>query len=162
MQHKWVPQFLADRSGEILNRDECRTPMLWSEKPNAALCPDCAEPWLPIAESFKKINVEAQTAEPGSLYNFYKKMIRFRNETPALQAVSLEIAHDFCDKKILAYRRILNGEKHMILLNMSRHTVKSPISTEVLLSTHSRSHTHELQPFEVRVLKETFQDTVLQ
>ncbi len=162
MQHKWVPQFLVDRSAEILNRDECRTPMLWSEKPNAGFCPDCAEPWLPVAESFKKINVEAQTAEPDSLLNFYKKVIRFRNETPALHAGSLEIAHEFCDKKILAYRRILNGEKHMVLLNMSRHIVKSPVSSEVLFSTHSQGHAHELQPFEGRILRETFQETALQ
>ena len=161
VQHNWVPQFLVDRSVEILNRDECRTPMLWSEKPNAGFCPDCAEPWLPAAESFNKINVEAQTAEPHSLLNFYKKVIRFRNETPALQAGSLEIAHEFCDKRILAYRRILNGEKYTVLLNMSRHIVKGPVS-KVLLSTHSQSHAHELQPFEGRVLKETFQETVLQ
>lgn len=154
IQHKWVPQFLVDRSAEILNRDECRTPMLWSEKPNAGFCPDCAEPWLPIAESFKEINVEAQTAEPHSLFNFYKKVIRLRNETPALHAGSLEIAHELCDKKILAYRRILNGENHMVLLNMSRHTVKSPVSSEVLLSTHSQSHAHQLQPFEGRVIRE--------
>jgi oligo-1,6-glucosidase/alpha-glucosidase len=156
IQHKWVPQFLVDRSAEILNRDECRTPMLWSEKPNAGFCPDCAEPWLPIAESFKEINVEAQTAEPHSLFNFYKKVIRLRNETPALHAGSLEIAHELCDKKILAYRRILNGENHMVLLNMSRHTVKSPVSSEVLLSTHSQSHAHQLQPFEGRVIREEF------
>jgi oligo-1,6-glucosidase/alpha-glucosidase len=81
-------------------------------------------------------------------------VIHFRNETPALQAGSLEIAHEFCDKRILAYRRILNGEKYTVLLNMSRHIVKGPVSSKVLLSTHSPSHAHELQPFEGQVIKE--------
>lgn len=154
IQHKWVPQFLVDRSREILNRDECRTPMLWNEKPNAGFCADYAEPWLPVSENFKEINVEKQTAEPHSLLNFYKKVIHLRNETPTLHAGSLEIANEFCGKEILAYRRILNGERHMVLLNMSSRTVKSPISSDGLFSTHPQSHAHQLQPFEGRIFRE--------
>jgi glycosidase len=154
IQHRWVPQFLVDRSREILNRDECRTPMLWNEKPGAGFCAESTEPWLPVAESFKEINVEKQMAEPHSLFNFYKKVIRLRNETATLHAGSLEIAHELCDKKILAYRRVLNGEKHMVLLNMSKHRVKIPLNRKVMLSTHYQSDTHQLQPFEGQVIIE--------
>lgn len=153
IQYGWLPQFLVDRSVEILNRDECRTPMLWNEKSNAGFCADSARPWLPIAGSFKEINVEKQLAEPHSLLNFYKKVIRLRNETPALHSGSLEIAHDLCNKKILAYYRIANGEKYVILLNMSRARVKNPVNDAgILLSTHHQNEAHQLQPFEGRVM----------
>ena len=38
-QHDWIPQALVDRSVEILNRDECRTPMLWNSESERRLLP---------------------------------------------------------------------------------------------------------------------------
>ncbi len=154
IQHKWLPQFLVDRSIEILNRDECRTPMLWNGKPNAGFCADSVQPWLPVAENFREINVEKQMREPHSLLNFYKKVICLRNELPALHQGSLRIAHDLCTKKILAYYRIFNDEKYMVILNMSNSRVTNPAdNVEVLLSTHLQSETYQLQPFEGRVMR---------
>lgn len=154
IQNKWLPQFLVDRSVEILNRDECRTPMLWNEKPNAGFCGDSVQPWLPIADSFKEINVEKQMTDPHSLLNFYKKVIRLRNQTPALHQGSLEIAHDLCTKNMLAYHRISNGEKYTVMLNMSKSRVTNPVNNaEVLLSTHLQGEAHQLQPFEGRVMR---------
>lgn len=155
MQHKWVPQFLVDKSTEILNRDECRTPMLWNEEANAGFCHVSVQPWLPVAENFREINVEKQMAEPDSLLNFYRKVIRLRNETRALNAGRLEIAHEFCTRKILAYYRIADGEKYLVLLNMSRYRVKTPLDNNVLLSTHTQGETAQLQPFEGRVMVTT-------
>jgi glycosidase len=152
MQHKWVPQFLVDRSTEILNRDECRTPMLWNEEANAGFCHVSAQPWLPVAENFREINVEKQKAEPDSLLNFYKKVICLRNDTPALHAGRLEIADEFCTRKILAYYRTAGSEKYLVLLNMSRYRVKTPLDNNVLLSTHAQPETAQLQPFEGRVM----------
>ncbi|BCT67717.1 alpha-glucosidase [Nitrosospira sp. NRS527] len=153
IQHNWVPQFLVDKSAEILNRDECRTPMLWNEKPNAGFCADSVKPWLPIAENFKEINVDRQMADSDSLFNFYKKVIHLRNETPALHAGSLEIAHDLCNKKILAYDRVFGEKKYRVVLNMSRYAQKNPTNhPRMLLSTHLQGDAHQLQPFEGRVV----------
>ncbi len=158
-QHDWIPQALVDRSVEILNRDECRTPMLWSSEPNAGFCHHASEPWLPVAENFKEINVEKQRADPHSLFSFYKKVIRLRKETPALHEGSLEIANDLCDRRLLAYCRVSDGEKYMVVLNMSGYRVKIPVSNqvnnEVLLSTHPQSEVHYLLPFEGRVIRIT-------
>jgi glycosidase len=156
LQHSWVPQFLVDRSAEILNRDECRTPMLWTEEANAGFCQPSAQPWLPVAENFKNINVEKQMAESDSLLNFYRKVIRLRNETAALNAGRLEIAHDFCNRNMLAYYRIAQGEKYLVLLNMSKSRLKSPLDNEVLLSTHAQGNETQLQPFEGRVMRAAY------
>ena len=154
MQHGWVPQFLVDRSTEILNRDECRTPMLWSEEVNAGFCHVSVQPWLPVAKNFREINVEKQMGEPDSLLNFYRKVILLRNGTRALNAGRLEIAHEFCTRRILAYYRISGAEKYLVLLNMSRYRVKTPLdnNVNVLLSTHTHGDTAQLQPFEGRVM----------
>jgi oligo-1,6-glucosidase/alpha-glucosidase len=153
MQHRWVPQFLVDRSKEILNRDECRTPMLWDEKPNAGFCSDSVKPWLPLAENFREINVAKQSDNPHSLLNFYRRVIRLRNTTPALNEGQLEIAHDICNRKVLAYYRMLGNKKLAVLLNMSGSTMKNPLEYEdIAISTHHGAEVHRLQPFEGRVV----------
>ena len=153
IQHKWIPQFLVDRSMEILNRDECRTPMLWDEKPNAGFCSESVKPWLPVAENFREINVAKQSADPHSLLNFYKKIIHFRNETPALNEGRLEIANDICNGKLLAYYRIFGDKRLAVLLNMSESTVKNPLKDgDMTLSTHPGAEIHRLQPFEGRII----------
>ena len=73
-------------------------------------------------------------------------------KTPALNAGQLEIAHDFCNRKMLAYYRIAGGEKYLVLLNMSRYRLKSPLDNEVLLSTHAQGKETHFQPFEGRVM----------
>ena len=92
-------------------------------------------------------------ADPHSLLNFYKKVIRIRNKTPALHGGSLEIAHDLCDKNVLAFCRISDGQKYMIVLNMSKYRVKNPLHGETMLSTHPESEAHQLHPFEGRIMK---------
>jgi oligo-1,6-glucosidase/alpha-glucosidase len=154
IQHKWVPQFLVDSSKEILNRDECRTPMLWDEKPNAGFCSDSIKPWLPIAENFREINVAKQSRDAHSLLNFYRQAIRLRNATPALNEGRLEIAEDICNGRLLAYYRIFGGERLAVLLNMSASTVKNPLEHgHIAISTHHGAEASRLQPFEGRVVK---------
>ena len=92
-------------------------------------------------------------ADPHSLLNFYKKVIRIRNNTPALHGGSLEIAHDLCDKNVLAFCRISDGQKYMVVLNMSKYRVKNPLYGETTLSTHPESEAHQLHPFEGRIMK---------
>ena len=95
-------------------------------------------------------------AVPDSLLNFYRKVICLRNETPALNAGRLEVAHDFCNRQMLAYYRIARGEKYLVLLNMSRYRLKSPLDNVVLLSTHDQGNKAQLQPFEGRVMLATY------
>jgi oligo-1,6-glucosidase/alpha-glucosidase len=57
----------------------------------------------------------------------------------------------------LAYCRVSDGEKYMVVLNMSGYRVKIPVSNqvnnEVLLSTHPQSEAHHLLAFEGRVIR---------
>lgn len=153
IQQSWIPQSLVDGNKETLNRDECRTPMLWTSAPNAGFCSADIKPWLPVAANFKEINVEKQLAEPNSLLNFYKKTLHLRNEIPALNEGIFEIATAFCTHKILAYYRIHEGKKYLVLLNISKSKAKNPYTSgKILLSTHTTSEDQKLLPFEGRLI----------
>lgn len=153
IQHKSLPQFMVNMSIETLNRDECRTPMLWTGAEHAGFCSAQAKPWLSIAANYKDINVEKQLSEPNSQLNFYKKVIHLRKETPALNMGSLEIAKDLCTRKILAYYRKADDKKYLVLLNMSKSKAKIPATNgTILISTHTTNEQKLLQPYEGRVV----------
>ncbi|MCZ2393585.1 MAG: hypothetical protein LC105_07010, partial [Chitinophagales bacterium] len=151
-QNKWLPQFLVNRSVEILNRDECRTPMLWNTQANAGFCDSLVKPWLPVADNYQQINVETQKSDPQSQYNFFKKIISLRNHTPALQSGSLEIAQEFCSKKVFAYYRTLGKNRYLVVLNMSKKSLDQfEIQGDMIVSTHVNSTIGAFFPYEGKV-----------
>jgi len=70
-----------------LGRDAERTPMQWDASPNAGF--SGAEPWLPVNSDYRAKNVAAQRDDPGSLLNWYRRLIRLRASEPALRTGEL-------------------------------------------------------------------------
>jgi len=67
------------------SRDRCRTPMQWSDGPNAGFSPEGVQTWLPVNPNFAQgINVAQQQDDPDSMLSFYKQLLRLRKQTPAL------------------------------------------------------------------------------
>lgn len=100
--------------GKGFGRDPERTPMQWNASDNAGFT--SGEPWLPVMNSYKEVNVEAESKDPDSMLNFYKKLIRLRCEEPALNV------GDFFPVRstgnILAYRRSGRKKNFLIVLNL--------------------------------------------
>jgi alpha-glucosidase len=63
-------------------RDGCRAPMQWDASPNGGF--SSVKPWLPAHSDYTTRNVEAQRQDPGSLFNFTKKLLALRKELSAL------------------------------------------------------------------------------
>ena len=64
-------------------RDPARTPMQWDASAQAGFT--TGRPWLPVQPDYARRNVAAQTADPGSVLNFFRGLLRLRREMPALQ-----------------------------------------------------------------------------
>jgi alpha-glucosidase len=59
-----------------LTRDKCRTPMQWSNSPNAGFCPAELDPWLPVNPNFSQgVNVLDQLGDSHSLLEFYRAQV---------------------------------------------------------------------------------------
>src|SRR3954452_16953647 len=65
-----------------LGRDPARTPMQWSAAANANFT--TGSPWLPIAEDYPIVNVEAEMRETHSMLNLTRRLIELRRREPAL------------------------------------------------------------------------------
>lgn len=151
-RYKAIPQFMVNWSGQSLNRDECRTPMLWDSTTNAGF--STATPWLPVSGNFHEINAARQRQDSTSLLLFYQHVLKLRNSNEALRTGSLAISDIRCDKDVLAYYRTLGEETFLVLLNFSNREksfIMPPGTLEI--STVPDPEWSSLAPLEGRVIR---------
>ena len=103
---------------ENKGRDGERTPMQWNGSPNAGFTQ--GTPWLPVPESYKTHNVAAESRDPDSILQFYRRLLALRHQDAAL------LEGDYEDLKpnneaVLAYLRRSGKESILVVLNMSGH-----------------------------------------
>lgn len=101
-------------------RDGERTPMQWTAGQYAGF--STAKPWLTSAESYKTHNVQTESADPNSLLNFYKKLIKLRRQEPLLNGKLTMINKD--DASVLSFVRSSDargglGPRVLVALNFS-------------------------------------------
>lgn len=105
----------------FLSRDNGRTPMQWDDSKNSGFT--SGEPWLPVNDNYKDINVSGQNKDPNSVLNHFRKMVKLRKENEVLvygKYDLLQAEHP----DIYAYTRTLNTEKILVLLNFTNHESK--------------------------------------
>jgi alpha-glucosidase len=153
------PEKLQDPQGLRLGvertRDVARTSMQWDDSPNAGF--SSVEPWLPVSPDYTTRNVVHQSADPDSILNLYRQLLRLRREIPALHGGSyrpLESGNENC----YVYLRESGGKRCLVALNFSpeRHHLAVPQSEagehgSALLSTYlDRSGPVSLAALELR------------
>ncbi|WP_137894696.1 alpha-glucosidase family protein [Ramlibacter sp. 2FC] len=97
-------------------RDGCRTPMPWrAEAEQAGFGP--AQPWLPVSPAHLPLAVDRQEADAGSLLQFYRHLLHWRREQPALVKGQQQMlpAHE----QVLAYLREHEGQRLLCAFNFS-------------------------------------------
>lgn len=102
-------------------RDRCRSPLQWSDAPNAGFSPPEVQPWLPVNPNCATgVNVAAQESDPHSLLNFYRRLLHLRRRTPALLAGDYRVLHPH-DEDCLAFLRhdAVSGQLCLVALNFS-------------------------------------------
>ncbi|HEX7002806.1 MAG TPA: alpha-amylase family glycosyl hydrolase [Trueperaceae bacterium] len=124
--------------GLEMGRDPMRTPMQWSSADGAGFSD--AEPWLPVARDYRRVNVEAQRGDEGSMLCLVKRLIELRRREAALSVGDYYPVNANTDD-VLAYYREHAGRRLLIALNFA--SARRRLAREsggwrgrVLLSTH--------------------------
>lgn len=103
------------------SRDPVRTPMPWSNEPNAGF--SNAKPWLPLNPDYKTVNVKTLSEDPFSNLSNYKRLVRLRQEASILLG-SLE--YPLVTEEIFSFIRFLIGTKcYLIVVNMSSDPIRA-------------------------------------
>lgn len=92
-----VPESRAVDPG---GRDGCRAPIPWTRDPRADWGED---PWLPLADGAAERSVEAQTGDPTSMLEHYRRLLHLRRSVPALHRGDMELLD--APEGVLRWRR---------------------------------------------------------
>ncbi|HEY1987062.1 MAG TPA: alpha-glucosidase [Terracidiphilus sp.] len=93
-------------------RDGERTPMQWDASTNAGFSK--GTPWLPVPETYTKVNVKAEESHPDSLFDWYQTLIRLKKTNPAL-AQGTNVMLDTENTKVLSWMRQGSGSKQVVV-----------------------------------------------
>jgi alpha-glucosidase len=149
------PEKIQDPPGITLgaerSRDVCRTPMQWDDSPNADF--SSAEPWLPVSDDYATRNVAAQSADPTSMLNLYRRLLWYRRGSPALFGGCYQPldAGDDC----FVYLRAAGDERRLVALNFAddqrRVSATGEGAGQIVISTHlDREESVSPSGFELR------------
>jgi alpha-glucosidase len=103
-------------------RDGERTPMQWNDAENAGF--STHEPWLPVPPSYKTHNVAAESKDPNSVLEFYRKVLALRHTNSVLLEGNYSALNED-DPNVLSYLRTYKGKSVLVALNMSESEQKA-------------------------------------
>jgi alpha-glucosidase len=145
-------------------RDGERTPMQWSDDPNAGFT--SGVPWNPIPLSYKTYNVADELKDPNSILNWYKGLLALRRANPALLDGDY-LALNENDPNVLSYLRQAKNEAVLVVINMSpapqtvnfklskqrlsAKSAKTLLTTQSSLQNNSSAAQLSLEPFAVYI-----------
>ncbi len=96
-------------------RDGCRTPIPWlGDTMHAGFSEH--KPWLPVAMEHVPMAVSVQDGDPDSMLAFYRRMLAWRRQHPALAKGDFAI-HETSDS-LISYLRSLDGEAMFCAFNL--------------------------------------------
>ena len=148
---KRAPVDSVMKSLSAITRDQSRTPFQWDNSANAGFT--SGQPWLKVNPNYTTVNVKNEKADPNSIFNFYKKVIKLRKGNAALiHGAFNDIAPEH--PEVYAYTRELNSEKCLIILNLtSKNTSFSYKPGKLILSNYIDDKGEALRPYEAKVYK---------
>ena len=101
---------------DTMGRDGARTPMPWSGRDTNGGWSDDA--WMPLDESHFALNVGRQLQDAESPLTYFRRLLKFRKQHPALIDGSIEFVE--CPKDILVFTRANKKESILCVFNLAR------------------------------------------
>ncbi|RDW18991.1 glucohydrolase [Oceanobacillus chungangensis] len=123
-------------------RDNARTPMQWSDEPNAGFSK--GKPWMKVNPNYTYINVKNALEDEDSVFYHYQKLIDMRKNNNLIVYGTYNLLEPD-NENIYAYERILENEKLLIVCNFYEvekkfyYPVTEYTKARILLSNYNNS-----------------------
>jgi oligo-1,6-glucosidase len=104
------------RDIRLVGRDNARTPMQWTADSGAGFT--TGRPWIAENPNHEQINAATQVGVAGSIFEFYRALIRMRHEDPVVSEgdfTMLALEHP----TVVAFQRTLGVEALLVMANFS-------------------------------------------
>ena len=116
-------------------------------------------PWISTNPNYTEINAKAETADPDSVFHYYKKLIALRKQNPIIVYGKYELLLKDSEE-LYVYTRTLDDEKLLVVCNFSETKTHFTIPEEFIGKTSlisNMENTYDkpeiaLRPYEAFVL----------
>ena len=151
LKARHIPRFIRWNMIKAVTRDHMRTPMQWSENTESDFT--TGKPWIELNENFREINCSKQKLDENSVLNYYKKLIKLRNENEIF--IYGDYQKHQITSKIFVFERFNGNSSYLVLINLSRRKVKVKEKGKVILGNYNRDIFNGLlAPYEAIILKQ--------
>ena len=142
------------------SRDNARSPFQWDDSENAGFT--FGTPWLPLNPNYTAINLAAQREDPDSVWNFYRKLIRLRNDPAWRETVVYGRLEPYLPEQtnLMAYFRRSAAQTLLVLGNFQNApqsaALPGPVGEVLINNIHTfrqESGTMYLEPWQFVVLE---------
>lgn len=123
-----IVEHFAERYLQRYARDHARTPMQWSDAPNAGFT--SGTPWMKVNENYKQINAADQQKDPRSVFHFYKTAISLRKAYADIVRDGEVLPIGKKDKNVFAFARRLGREQLLVVCSLSPKAVRFSVPAE--------------------------------
>ncbi|WP_423783673.1 glycoside hydrolase family 13 protein [Gibbsiella quercinecans] len=113
------------------SRDNARTPMQWNTEANGGFT--TGKPWLAVNPNYAQINAAAQQHDPDSVYNYHRRLIALRSQTPALIYGEFKDI-DPANAQVFAYTRTLGDQRYLVVINFSEQPLKYALPAGITIN----------------------------
>ena len=104
-------------------RDNARTPMQWTDGPNAGFTQ--GKPWLRVNENHSFINARAEMENPDSVFHYYKKLIALRKEYAVFRDGRFTLVSPD-HEQVFAYTRDTENGHMLVVCNFTAEHIPFP------------------------------------
>ncbi|XP_045524287.1 maltase A1-like [Pieris brassicae] len=116
------------------SRDPSRTPYHWDDSPNAGFSTTDGKTWLPVADNYKDVNLDAQLKANKSHYQFYKDVVTIRKKD-AVRKGALDI-RSLSNSTLVVARMLPDNPAIVGVINLSDDTENTDLSEFEWLPTY--------------------------
>ena len=99
------------------SRDNARTPVQWDDTEHAGFT--AGTPWIAVNPNYKEINAKSQTADPDSVFHYYKKLIALRKQHPVIVYGRYELLLKDSEQLFVYTRTLSEDEKLLVVCNFT-------------------------------------------
>lgn len=141
----------------VNSRDHARTPYQWDDSNYAGF--SNVNPWIDVNDNYKEINAKNDLKNPDGVYNYLKKLIKFRDESNYSQLI-IDAYFELLDPnndKLFAYSRIDQNRSIKVIANWSdqevdiSHLIND--DNKIILNTQSDFNKNTLKPWQTIVVE---------
>ena len=132
--------------------------MQWDDSAQAGFT--TGTPWIAVNPNYHTINAKAETADPASVFHYYKKLIALRKQNPIMVYGKYELLLEDSEE-LFAYTRTLESEKLLVVCNFTDKETTFAVPAEFvgmpcLISNLDKRYEKQditLEPYEAFVLQ---------